>query len=125
MEEIMSVEGLPNTDKIHYLTTFEKMVLGMLLPTTGDVLQLREVKDMQEQTLAISLEDMRSHLEPIEEGGFRAKPEDFAQPVTFTVSQNSVVIEALQDLNRQKKLHVSQVGLYEKFVENKQSGPVE
>jgi hypothetical protein len=101
------------------------MVLGLLLPTSGNILTLREVQHMQEKVLAISLEDMRNHLEPMEEGGFRAKAEDFAQPRTFTIGENTVVIDALRDLERQKKLHVSQVSLYEKFVENKQVEPVE
>jgi hypothetical protein len=109
----------------YYLTTFEKLVLAGILPRTGDILQLREIKALQDITLTIPLDELRLHVQFADDGLFKGTSQDFAQPVELTAGQKTIVINTLRDLETRKKLDVAHITLYEKFVENKNYGPPE
>ena len=107
------------------LTIQDRVSLLNVLPPQGSVITLRILQDLREQ-LGFSEEELAKYKmkqERSPDGGmFLTWDEDFAK-VTKDIQigkvVNGIIVSALKKLDKQQRLHLTQLSIYDKFVDGK------
>ena len=106
------------------LNVRDRVILLSVLPREGDILSLKILRKLRED-LSFSEDEQRlfEFKQDLERGQVSWDPKctDAEKEVMIGVRGLEIVKEALEELNKQKKLHVDMLELYEKFVEKAES----
>lgn len=96
----------------------ERFAIVQLLPAEGDLLTMRDVKDLKRSLMPTPGERAEYGIE-VDEKGIHWNPlmADNEVEVDFTTPQVALVVNKLRDLKEDKKLREEHVDLWDKFVE--------
>jgi hypothetical protein len=108
------------------LTPVERQNLLFLIPKEGSVLTLRIVRDLQTALGFTEAEHKEFVIKmPLSNGSeteiVRADKCDVKTEIRIGAKAEEVIIEALKALSEKKQLHITCLGLYERFVEKKKT----
>ena len=100
------------------LSVYERIILINILPHEGDFRSLKILRELRED-LAFSEEENAALEFKTEDGGIVQwrKDADVVKDVQIGEIAHGIIVDTLRQLDRQKKLHESHMGLYERFVE--------
>lgn len=104
------------------LSLTDRLNLLPILPKEGDIINLRIIRDLQ-QDLSLS-ETEKTSFEVKSENGYiiwNAKGVASLKEVPIGENAKTIIKDVLTERNKQKKLNTNLIGLYERFVENKQT----
>jgi hypothetical protein len=102
----------------------ERINLLNIIPKEGSAMTLRIVRDLQ-TALALTEAEYKEFIEkvPMQNGSamevVKADKMNTKKDVAIGEKAQDVIVEALKALSEKKQLHISCLGLYERFVEKK------
>ena len=108
------------------LNPMERISLLNILPKEGTATTLRIVRDMQIE-LALTEEEYKDFVDHVQgpNGAMNEiiKPDklDVKKEIRIGEKAEDIVVTSLRELSEKKQLHISQLALYERFVDKKQS----
>jgi len=96
----------------------ERLTLMLLLPREGDFLSLKLVRALREEVSESLGRDEESGVLTKEDGLYKwATEQDHLVEINLTPKATAIITEALEKLNKQKKLTENHISLYERFVD--------
>jgi len=100
------------------LSVYDRLLLLNILPKEGDLTTLKIVRTLRDN-LSFS-EEEHAALQFKREGNNTLWREDAEISIEVQIGEkaNDIIVDTLKALNRSKKLHDSQIDLYERFVKD-------
>lgn len=101
---------------IYELSVVERLQLLDILPSEGDVVTLRVIMDLRRE-LSFSEQEMADS--GILQSGPQVtwKPDASSKPIEIGPKALSLITQSIERMNAEKRLHISRLPLYERFVE--------
>lgn len=98
------------------LTVKERLLAVQVLPKEGDIFTQRIVRDLRAK-LGLSEEDWKTYDIKNEGGRVVWNPDkDLGIEYAFGEKATALIVDALKDLNKQKKITEDYLSLYDKFI---------
>jgi len=99
------------------LTILERILLLQILPTEGDLITLKVIRDLQ-NVLGFSEADYKKYKIEQENGQITWNIEEGRKEVELKVGEKAqdIIKESFQKLDKEKKLEAKHINLYERFV---------
>ena len=116
LASVAFAEYVPKVVELNYL---ERLMVLQLLPKEASYIEWKILNDIKLQLSPTEEEIKAVDMKPADNGGVIANWDAVIKEITFGEVSEKWVVDALNNLDRQKKLIPEQLSLYEKFIVTK------
>lgn len=105
------------------LNVYDRLLLIKILPPESSVLKMRIIKNLIDNTLLFSNEEIKKY-EIKEKGNGETswnKKGLTRLSIEFSDMENDIIVESLKKLNREQKINIQLLDLYDYFVDEKKN----